>query len=70
MSPTDNLSETCQKMMEYVRRGVKLGWLINPDQKEVEIYRSGRDKEILTNPNSLSGEDMLPGLNVDLSDIF
>ncbi len=70
MSPTDNLSETRQKMMEYVICGVKLGWLINPDQKEVEIYRSGRDKEILTNPNSLSGEDILPGLNVDLSDIF
>ena len=70
MSPTDNLSETCQKMMEYVSCGVKLGWLINPDQKEVEIYRSGRDKEILTNPNSLSGEDILPKLNVDLSDIF
>ncbi|WP_319423163.1 Uma2 family endonuclease [Pleurocapsa sp. FMAR1] len=70
MSPTDNLLETHQKMMEYIGCGVKLGWLINPDQKEVEIYRFGRDKEILSNPHSLSGEDMLSGLNVDLSAIF
>ncbi len=70
MSPTDNLIETQQKLMEYLSCGVKLGWLINPDQKEVEIYRSGKDRELLSNPNSLSGEDILPGLNVDLSDIF
>ncbi len=70
LSPTDNISETQRKMMEYMDCGVKLGWLINPDTKEVEIYRNGRDKEILSNPSNMSGEDILPGLNVDLSEIF
>ena len=70
LSPTDNISETQRKMMEYMDCGVKLGWLINPDTKEVEIYRHGRDKEILSNPSNMSGEDILPGLNVDLSEIF
>ena len=70
MSPTDDLSTTQQKMSEYINCGVKLGWLINPDVKEVEIYRPGKDKETLNNPSSLSGEDILPGLTVDLSDIF
>ena len=59
-----------QKMIEYINCGVKLGWLINTDAKEVEIYRLGKDKETLGNPSSLSGEDILPGLTVDLSDIF
>lgn len=70
MSPTDDLSTTQQKMTEYINCGVKLGWLINPDAKEVEIYRLGKDKEISSNPSSLSGEDILPGLTVELSDIF
>ena len=68
--PTDNLLTTQQKMSEYANCGVKLGWLVNPDEKQVEIYRLGKDKEILDNPSSLSGENILPGLTVDLSNIF
>ena len=70
MSPTDDLSTIQQKMNEYMSCGVKLGWLINPDEKEVEIYRLGNDKQAIDNPGSLSGEDILPGLTVNLSDIF
>lgn len=70
LSPTDNLSTTQQKMKEYIDCGVKLGWLINPDEKEVEIYRLGNDQQADDNPSSLSGEDVLPGFVVDLSDIF
>ena len=70
MSPTDDLSITQQKMQEYMNCRVKLSWLINPDAKEVEVYRLGRDKQVINNPNSLSGEHILPGLTVNLSDIF
>ena len=57
-------------MNEYMNCGVKLGWLINPDAKQVEIYRLNKNKETLNNPSSLSGEDILPGLTVDLTNIF
>lgn len=50
--------------------GVKLGWLICPDEKQVEIYRHDQQKEVLNNPISLFGEDILPGLEVDLTDIW
>lgn len=70
LSPTDNLAETQQKMLEYMDCGVKLGWLINPDAKEVEIYHNGEDKKVLETPDSLSGEDILSGLTVDLTEIF
>ena len=70
MSPTDDLMELQQKMIEYIDCGVRLGWLINPDDKQVEIYRIGQEKEILDNPKTLSGEDVLPKLIVDLSDIL
>ena len=59
-----------QKMAEYMTCDIKLGWLINPDEKQVEIYRIGQDKEVLDNPSSLSGENIMPNLIVDLSDIF
>ena len=70
MSPTDDLSQLQQKMEEYISCGVRLGWLINPDEKQVEIYRAGQDKEVLSTPMSISEEDFLPGLTVDLAEIF
>lgn len=70
LSPTDKLLTTQQKMLEYLSCGVKLGWLINPDEKEVEVYRLGQEKEVLKNPKNLSGENLLPGLIVSLLEIF
>ncbi len=58
------------KMQEYLDNGVKLGWLIEPSAKTVEIYRVGQQVEILNNPQTLSGENILPGFTLDLSDIF
>ncbi len=70
MSPTDNLKDIQDKMQEYMNNGVKLGWLINPEQKQVEIYCQGKDKQVLDNPSSLQGEDILPGLVIDLQEII
>lgn len=70
MSPTDEYRETQQKMQEYMSCGVKLGWLINPDAGAVEIYRMGKETQVLLNRVSLSGEDILPNLIVNLEDIF
>lgn len=70
LTPTDELKKFQKKMQEYLSCGVKLGWLINPDAKEVKIYRMGKELEVLNNPSSLSGEETLPGLTVNLTDIF
>ena len=70
MSPTDDLLTAQQKMAEYMTCDIKLGWLINPDDKQVEIYRQGQNQEVLDNPSNLSGENILPNLIVDLSDIL
>jgi Uma2 family endonuclease len=69
-SKTDLLKDVRAKMEEYRRVGVRLGWLINPQQQQVEIYRSGRDVEVLESPTSLSGEDVLPGFVLDMRLIF
>ncbi|MGB3693349.1 MAG: Uma2 family endonuclease [Spirulinaceae cyanobacterium] len=70
MSPSDNLKDTQKKMQEYLDAGVKLGWLINPKKRQVEIYRLGQDKEVLAQPTILSGEDILPGFILDLQTIW
>jgi Uma2 family endonuclease len=74
VSPSDVKSQRYEdlqaKMQEYLDNGVKLGWLIEPSAKTVEIYRLAKQVEILNNPQTLSGEDILPGFVLDLSDIF
>ncbi len=69
-SATDELEPLQQKMQEYMDNGVQLGWLINPQQRQVEVYRQGQPKETLDSPVSLSGEDVLPGFVLNLSRIF
>jgi Uma2 family endonuclease len=69
-SVSDTLDTLRQKMQEYISCGVRLGWLIDPQNKRVEIYRLGKGVEILESPNSLSGEDVLPGFVLDLQGIL
>jgi Uma2 family endonuclease len=69
-SRTDSLKELQEKMQEYIDNGASLGWLIDRKNKRVEIYRPGKDVEILENPATLSGEDILPGFVLDLTAIL
>ena len=69
-SKTDNLKPLQEKMVEYRDNGVRLGWLINPQQQQVEIYRLGKEVEIVQSPTTLSGEDILPGFILDLAPIW
>jgi Uma2 family endonuclease len=69
-SKSDSLKTLREKMEEYRSNGVRLGWLINPQQQQVEIYRLGQEVEILASPTTLNGENVLPGLTIDLSSIF
>jgi Uma2 family endonuclease len=69
-SKTDSIKDVRAKMEEYRRVGVRLGWLIDPQKQQVEIYRPGQDVEILEDPKTLSGEDVLPGFVLDMRLLF
>ena len=69
-SRTDRLSTVQKKMREYRDNGARLGWLIDPKSKRVEIYRAGQEVEIRDAPTSLSGEDVLPGFTLNLEGIL
>ncbi len=66
-SITDSLSQLQTKMQEYLRSGLKLGWLIDPQSQQVEIYRQNEPIEIVLLPTNLSGEDVLPGFDLELA---
>jgi Uma2 family endonuclease len=66
-SRTDRLKPLQEKMQEYLHSGLRLGWLINPQGSQVEIYRIGRTVEVVDFPVTLSGENILPGLNIQVA---
>ncbi|MBL1176643.1 Uma2 family endonuclease [Pantanalinema sp. GBBB05] len=66
-SESDALEPLQQKMQEYMNSGVRLGWLVNPQARRVEVYRVNQEKQVLDNPRQLSGEDVLPGFIFDCS---
>jgi Uma2 family endonuclease len=68
-SKSDNLEPLREKMREYMANGASLGWLIDRKNRKVEIYRQGREVEVLDNPSTLSGEDVLPGFVLDLTEV-
>ena len=68
-SRSDSLSSLQDKMLEYLDNGLRLGWLIDPQEQQVEIYRQGQPVQILALPARLSGEDVLPGFTLSLANI-
>jgi Uma2 family endonuclease len=69
-SPSDSLDELKDKMVEYVDNGVRLGWLIDPQEKRVHIYRPELQPEILDDPETVSGEDVLEGLVLNVREVW
>ncbi|HAG84361.1 MAG TPA: hypothetical protein DCL61_25200 [Cyanobacteria bacterium UBA12227] len=66
-SRSDRLKPLQNKMQEYLASGLRLGWLINPKDKQVEIYRQGKEVEVVGIPVVLSGEDVLPGFSLEVN---
>lgn len=66
-SKSDRLGPLQAKMLEYLDSGLRLGWLINPQDQTVEIYRVGKEAEIVQLPATVSGEDVLTGFMLELS---
>jgi Uma2 family endonuclease len=69
-SASDSLEKLRAKMKVYIKNGAKLGWLLDRKNRQVEISRPDRDVETIYSPATLSGEDVLPGFVLDLSDIL
>jgi Uma2 family endonuclease len=69
-SETDRLKDLQKKMREYIENGVHLGWLIDPQNKRVHIYRPKTETKVLENPKEVSGEPLLKGFVLNLQEIW
>jgi Uma2 family endonuclease len=69
-SPSDRLPPLRAKMVEYMENGASLGWLIDPFERRVYVYRPDQEVVILENPETVSGDPLLPGFTLDLTELW
>ena len=69
-SQSDTLVSLQGEMEEYMENGARLGWLVDPFQKRVHVYRPGTTVEVLQNPATVSGEAVLPGFELNIQSIW
>ena len=72
VSPTDKFTKVHLKIARYLRDGVRLLWVIDPQQKNVTVYTSGSDQQTIVSGSDslLTGGDVLPGFSIKLADLF
>ena len=69
-SRTDRLPGLLSKMEEYIDNGVSLGWLIDPSTRRVYVYRPNEEVVVLENPETVSGEPLLSGFTLNVSELW
>jgi Uma2 family endonuclease len=69
-SKSDTLSGLQDKMQEYIDNGASLGLLIDRKNRKVYIYRPNQEPEILDNPETVSGDPVLPGFALRMAKIW
>ncbi len=69
-SPTDRLKDLQEKLHEYIANGARLGWLIDPLEKRVYVYRPDQPVEVLDDPPVVSGEPVLPGFVLPVRELW
>jgi Uma2 family endonuclease len=69
-SPTDRLAVVQAKMEEYLANGARLGWLLDPEQRRVYVYRPDAPVARLDRPETVAGDPVLPGFVLDLREIW
>jgi Uma2 family endonuclease len=69
-SPSDRIAGLQEKMQEYIDNGAELGWLIDPIERKVYVYRPGTQVVCLNDPETISGEPVLPGFTLNVRELF
>lgn len=70
VSPHDSLTEVEGKVFEYLDAGTRMVWVVNPRSERVTVYRSASQIRSLKRGEVLSGEDVLPGFELALDELF
>jgi Uma2 family endonuclease len=70
VSPNDRFSDVEEKVQDYLKAGVRLVWVIDPDNRVVFVRRPGGGVSIVDRTGTLSGEDVVPGFTLAVTDLF
>ncbi len=70
LSPNDRLGRVIRRVMDYIHNGVDLVWLIDPEARNVSVYRPGKEPYVVEENQELTGEDVLPGFRCLVADFF
>jgi Uma2 family endonuclease len=70
LSPDDKANKVNRKLGDYLKAGVGLVWLADPEERTVTVYRKGREPQLFEASEEVTGEDVLPGLAVKIADCF
>lgn len=70
LSPSNTPNEMREKVREYIHRGVRLVWVVDPEEHTVTVYRQPGEGRLLWDDATLSGEDVLPGFQCRVAEFF
>jgi Uma2 family endonuclease len=70
LSPNNVMARIREKMREYFERGVRMVWIVDPEDRNVAVYRSLDEGRIFHESATLAGEDVLPGFRCQVKELF
>jgi Uma2 family endonuclease len=70
LSPSDSPVEVQEKVADYLRAGARLVWIVNPDPGSITVHHPSRSPQVLSCPDLLDGEDVVPGFQCPVSELF
>lgn len=70
LSPSDRMAKVNRRISQYLKRGVPLVWLVDPEGRAVTVFLPGKDFYVVEEPGEVTGEDVLPGLRYRVSELF
>ena len=70
ISPNDLAKELDEKLEDYLRAGVKLIWVINPETRTLQVYHPDGTSRRLHEADEVSGENVIPGFACSVATFF
>jgi Uma2 family endonuclease len=70
LSPSDVFTKVQRKVQQYIHAGVRLVWIVVPEDRSIAVYRPGQEPRILSDGEALGGEDVLPGFSCPVAELF
>jgi Uma2 family endonuclease len=70
LSPDDRSGRMTRRVSQFLRKGIPLVWIVDPEGRDVTVHRPGREPYVLDEQDEITGEDVLPGFRCRVADLF